>query len=240
LPKRGLLDGIILAAGKGTRMLPLTLHKPKPLLVVQGRPLLEWSLLSLRPVADRVIVVVAYLKDQIDAYMRQQDVFSEYVLVEQQPEPLGTGHALQCCAPYVRNDTFMVINGDDLYNAPGLRKLAAAPTGVLGAERFDSALWGVLVKDRESALIRIHEKPPEGLYTLPVLVNTGAYKLNCHVFEHRLQASSRSEYEITDYVTWLAGKQAVQVVQTDFWYPVGTPADLEQAQQLEILSTGRT
>jgi NDP-sugar pyrophosphorylase family protein len=227
------MDAVILAAGKGTRMLPLTWDIPKPLLLIQGRPLLEWSLLVLRPLADRVTVVVGYLQDQIGAYMRQQTIFADYMLVEQ-PEPLGTGHAIQCCRPYLSHESFIVINGDDLYGVSGLRQLAATQAGLLGAPRYEASKWGVLVTNGDGSLSRVHEKPPEGLYPLPTLVNTGAYKLNDRIFDFSLTPSSRGEYEITDYVTWLAGQQALRVVRSDFWFPVGTPDDLAQAQNLEL------
>ncbi len=222
-----------MAAGKGTRMLPLTQNTPKPLLTVQGRPLLEWSLLSLRPLVDRVIVVVSYLREQVYDYMGQQRLFDQYILVEQ-AQPLGTGHALQCCRPHLKDEAFIVMNGDDLYGAAGLHELATTQAGILGAPRQEASKWGVLVRGGDDSLIRVHEKPPEGLYPLPVLVNTGAYKLNQGIFDFTLPLSSRGEYEITDYVTWLASQQPMHVVQSDFWFPVGTPDDLAQAQGLSL------
>jgi NDP-sugar pyrophosphorylase family protein len=71
------LDGIILAGGKGTRMRPLTLDTPKPLLLVQGRPILEWSLMSLHGIVDHVLIVVKYLKEQIADYMATQTLFPD-------------------------------------------------------------------------------------------------------------------------------------------------------------------
>ena len=110
------MDGIILAGGIGKRMRPLTLTTPKPLLQLQGHPILAWSLMSLRGVVERVLIVVHYLKNQIAAYMAAQTIFAEYQLVEQLPEPLGTGHALHCCRAQLRSDDFLVINGDDLFS----------------------------------------------------------------------------------------------------------------------------
>lgn len=222
-----------MAAGKGTRMLPLTQDTPKPLLTVQGRPLLEWSLLNLQPLVERVMVVAGYLQEQIAAYMQSQSLFEDYVLVEQ-PEALGTGHALHCCQPYLIDESFIVLNGDDLYGAAGLRELAITQAGILGAPRHEASRWGVLVTNGDGSLIRVHEKPAEGLYPLPVLVNTGAYKLNRRIFDYSLPLSSRGEYEITDYVTWLANQQPVCVIPSEFWFPVGTPGDLAQAQRLSL------
>lgn len=228
------MDAIILAGGKGTRMQPLTATVPKPLLKVQGKPILEWSLRSLPNMVDHVIVVVNYFQEQVAAYMQQQNIIRDYSLVQQQPNPLGTGHAVQCCQPYLRSSEFLAINGDDLYSADSLEQLALQPLGILGAIRDDASNWGVLVTTADHKLHHIHEKPLEGTYPPPVLVNAGAYKFDNRIFDYQLPLSPRGEYEITDYVTYLAAHAEVSVVRSTFWYPIGTPYDLERAQSLGV------
>lgn len=228
------MDAIILAGGKGTRMQPLTNTIPKPLLQVQGRPILEWSLLSLPAEVDHVMVVVNYLAEQVAEYMERQSIITSYSLVEQQPKPLGTGHAVQCSRPHLHSNEFMVLNGDDLYDSASLAALAEQPIGILGATRDNASKWGVLVVGENNQLSRIHEKPPEGMYPNPVLVNAGVYKFDSRIFEYELPLSSRGEYEITDYMTYLASSTEVSIVPGQFWNPIGTPQDLEQAQTLDI------
>ncbi len=63
------MDAVILAAGLGTRLRPHTLQTPKPLLPVQGRPILDWALAALPSAVDRVVVVVHYLADQVQSYL---------------------------------------------------------------------------------------------------------------------------------------------------------------------------
>jgi bifunctional UDP-N-acetylglucosamine pyrophosphorylase/glucosamine-1-phosphate N-acetyltransferase len=228
------MDGIILAGGKGTRMRPLTNDTPKPLLNVHDKPILEWSLLSLRPSIDRVLVVAKYLKPQIEAYMANQTIFADYQIVEQLPEPLGTGHALQCCQPHLRSQEFIAINGDDLFHSGSLKQLAQTPFGVLTVDRDDASKWGVVVTDESGRVERLHEKPPEGFYPPPVPVNIGAYKFDQSIFEYDLPLSPRGEYEITDYISWLAQNQIVMAIHCDFWMPIGAPTDLESAQTIDI------
>ena len=228
------MDAIILAAGKGTRMRELTRDTPKPLLPIQGKPILEWSLLTLRPTASHAIIVMSYLKEQIADYMRQQTIFDSYELVEQ-PQPLGTGHALQCCQPALTSDDFLVLNGDDLYDAPSIAALARQPLGILTVERDDGSSYGVVVPNEQGDVLRLHEKPPAGLYTPPVKINIGAYRLNRSVFDIELKMNEqRGEYEITQYITDLAQQQPVSIVDADFWFPVGTPENLAQAQTLDL------
>lgn len=228
------MDGIILAGGLGTRMRPLTDNMPKPLLKVRGKPVLEWALRGLRPTADHAIIVVKYLKEQIEVFMAQQTIFEQYTLVEQLPKPLGTGHALQCCAPYLKSREFLVHNGDDLFGSKSLAKLAQVDLGILTLPRYDQSKWGVAVMDETGRLVRLHEKPAEGTYPTPVQANIGAYKLNTSIFDYELPLSPRGEYELTDYITWLAQQGTVQVVPADFWFPIGTPEDLEAAQTLDL------
>ena len=228
------MDGIILAGGKGTRMRPLTLETPKPMLKVQGKPILEWSLMGLRPIADHVLIVVKYLKEHIHAFMQQQTIFEQYTLVEQLPEPLGTGHALQCCAEHLRSEAFLVHNGDDFFGSRDLARLAAADLGILTIPRDDPEKFGVAVTDDAGRLIRLHEKPEPGTYPIPVQANIGAYKFDTRIFDYELPLSARGEYEITDYVTWLAEQFSVDVVPADFWFPIGTPEDLDAAQSVDI------
>jgi bifunctional UDP-N-acetylglucosamine pyrophosphorylase/glucosamine-1-phosphate N-acetyltransferase len=228
------MDGIILAAGKGTRMRELTRNTPKPLLEIQGKPLLEWSLRTLRPSVDHVLIVVSYLKEQIADFMQQQTIFEHYDLVEQ-PVPLGTGDALRCCQQALTSDEFIVMNGDDLFDAPSIARLAQARLGILTVEHDDGTSYGVVVPNEQGHVLKLHEKPPAGTYPPPVKINIGVYRLNRAVFDIPLTMNEqRGEYEITQYISELAAQQPVSIVDANFWFPVGTPAKLEEAQTLDL------
>ncbi len=228
------MDGIILAGGEGTRMRPLTLTRPKPLLPLQNRSILEWSLLSLRGIVERVLVVAHYLKAQIADFMARQSLFADYALVEQLPRPLGTGHALQCCRDFLRSDEFLVINGDDLFSRSALRELSREGYGILSARRRDYERYGVIVRNAAGDFQAIDEKPPRGRYAAPAPCSIGAYKFRADVFAYRLEKTARGEYEISDYMTAAARDQAVAVVDTPFWLPIGDPAALEAAQTVDV------
>jgi len=228
------MEGIILAAGRGTRMRQLTENTPKPLLEVKERPILEWSLRALRPDVGRVLVVTGYQGEQIAEYMAQQRIFGNYTLVEQR-EQLGTGHALRACRDALTGPDFMVINGDDLFHAPSLRRLAATSAGVLSVQRQDGSEYGVLLKNPDGHLQRLHEKPPRGLYPTPVQVYVGACRLTRDILDLPLQLHpQRREYELTQLVTDYAQTRPVAIVEADFWFPLGTPEDLAAAQSLDL------
>jgi NDP-sugar pyrophosphorylase family protein len=224
------MDAIILAAGLGTRLRPHTLTVPKPLLTVQGHPILDWALGALPRSVTRVLVVVNYLAEQIEAYMAAQRHFARWEAVRQQ-EPRGTGDALRSCRDRIESDRFLVANGDDLYGAADLGALAACPAGVLVQPVDEPRRFGIAFLRPDGTLEKLVEKPDlEGRQ----LANTGAYVFPRSVFTTELRVSVRNEYEITDYVTTLAKQGTVQVVPARFWLPIGTIETWQAAQTMDL------
>jgi bifunctional UDP-N-acetylglucosamine pyrophosphorylase/glucosamine-1-phosphate N-acetyltransferase len=184
------MDAVILAAGKGLRMRPLTETTPKPLLHLQGRPILDWTLGALPPTVDRVLVVVYYLAEQIEAYLRTQHHFRDWVAVSQ-GEARGTGDAFRSCRPHLRSERFLVMNGDDLYGAADLAELAASEAGVLCQTVDDPEKWGIAICKADGSLEKLVEKP-KGL-PAPQLANAGAYVFPREVFDVELKLSERGD-----------------------------------------------
>jgi bifunctional UDP-N-acetylglucosamine pyrophosphorylase/glucosamine-1-phosphate N-acetyltransferase len=229
------MDAIILAAGLGTRLRPHTLTTPKPLLPVRGRPILDWALGALPPGVDRVLVVVHYLPDQVRTYLEGQTHFGQWQTVHQE-QPRGTGDAVRACRPLVRSEKCLVLNGDDLYGAADLAELAEKSAGLLCHPVDEPCRFGIAFVKPDGTLDRLVEKPDlEGRQ----LANTGAYLFPRDILDRELQLSPRGEYEITDYVTMLAARQPVAVVQARFWLPIGTEQAWQEAQQRDLESVLR-
>jgi bifunctional UDP-N-acetylglucosamine pyrophosphorylase/glucosamine-1-phosphate N-acetyltransferase len=224
------MDAIILAAGLGTRLRPHTLKTPKPLLAVQGRPILDWVLGALPPAVERVVVVVHYLADQVETYLRGQKHFARWATVSQE-QPRGTGDALRRCREHVRSERFLVLNGDDLFGAADLAALAACPAGVLAHIVQEPRKFGIVFLRPDGTLERLVEKP---ILDGPRLANTGAYLFPRTVFDIDIGLSPRGEYEITDYVSALAERQPVHVVQARCWLPIGTEEAWKKAEQTQL------
>jgi NDP-sugar pyrophosphorylase family protein len=226
------MDAVILAAGLGTRLRPYTLETPKPLLVVRGRPLLDWTLAALPVSVDRVLVVVNYLAEQIERYLGSQKHVVSWQIVRQQ-EPRGTGDALRACREHLRSDRFLVLNGDDLYGATDLARLADCSAGLLVQSVADPRRYGVAFLKPDGTLERLVEKPDiDG----PQLANAGSYVFPRDVFDTELHLSTRGEYEITDYVSALAQREPVHVIEAGFWLPIGTVEIWQKAQEMHIES----
>jgi bifunctional UDP-N-acetylglucosamine pyrophosphorylase/glucosamine-1-phosphate N-acetyltransferase len=224
------MDAVLLAAGLGTRLRPLTLQTPKPMLPVRGRPILDWSIGALPAGVDRLIVVVHYLREQVEAYLRSQTRFRQWDTVFQE-QPRGTGDAVRSCRDKIRSERFLVLNGDDLYGAEDLAALAECPAGLICQPVTEPRKFGIAFLRPDGMLERLVEKPElDGTQ----LANTGAYLFPRNVFDIELKLSARGEYEVTDYVSALAARQPVHVICAKFWMPIGTLESLEKAQQTEL------
>jgi NDP-sugar pyrophosphorylase family protein len=233
------MDAVLLAAGLGTRLRPHTLTTPKPLLKVQGRPILDWTLGALPKSVDRVVVVVHYLAEQVEAYLRTQTHFKDWAVVPQ-GDPQGTGDAMRKCQEQIRSAKFLVINGDDLFGAADFAALAARPAGVLVHDVQESEKFGIAFLKPDGTLEKLVEKQK---MPGPKPANTGAYVFPREVFNIEISRSPRGEYEITDYVTKLASQQPFYVVRSTFWFPIGTEDAWNAAQKMDLqavlTSTGR-
>jgi N-acetyl-alpha-D-muramate 1-phosphate uridylyltransferase len=116
---------MIVAAGRGTRMRPLTDHTPKPLLVAGGKPLLQYHLEALHAAGVReVIINLAWLGDQIRAFAGDGSAFGLSVCYSEEPEPLETGGAILRALPLLGTEPFVLINGDVWCDYP-LKSLCA-------------------------------------------------------------------------------------------------------------------
>jgi NDP-sugar pyrophosphorylase family protein len=224
------MDAILLAAGLGTRLRPHTLTTPKPLLPVQGRPILDWILGALPREVDRVIVVVNYLAEQIEAYLKEQPHVRDWTTVRQQL-PKGTGAALRCCRGQVKSEQFLVLNGDDLYGAEDLRRLTEKPAGLLVHPVDEPSKFGIVFTRLDGTLEKLVEKPKlEGRQ----MANIGAYLFPRQALDIDLPLSARGEYEITDAVSEIAREQPFFAVPASFWLPIGTVEAWEAAQGADL------
>src|SRR5580700_9298639 len=151
------MDAVILAAGLGTRLRPHTLKTPKPLLSVQGRPILDWIIGALPPV-DRLAVVVNYLAEQVEAYLRTQHHVKNWTTVRQEV-PRGTGDALHACRTHIHSDRLLVLNGDDLFGAADLAALASKPMGLLAHPVDEPRRYGIVFRRPDGTVEKLVEKP---------------------------------------------------------------------------------
>jgi len=219
------MQAVIMAAGEGTRMRPLTLKTPKPMLPIQGKPILEWTISFLPEVVDEVIIIVNYLADQIQSYFGSEWKGRKIKYVVQK-ELNGTGGAVHACKKLLR-DKFLVINGDDLFFKDDLQKLCREDLAAMAFRVEDPSKFGVFKMDEGGNLLDIIEKPEDKENKL---ANIGAYALNMNFFDYDLVQITEKEFGLPQTLAKMADKHTVKVIPTKHWFPIGNPDDLARAQ----------
>ena len=222
------MKAVILAAGKSTRTHPLTLTRPKALVKIGGRPLLEWNLEALEGKVDEIVIVVGFMKDMLKE--RFGDSFrGTRIRYVEQDEQLGTAHALLAAEPYLEGD-FMVMMGDDIYGKQAVERMAREGNAVLVEKVKDSSRFGVWI-EKGGKVAGFAEKPRQNVSSL---ANCGMYKLDRRIFTHirKLDRSERGEYELNEAVDSLAKEGEVRIVNAEGqWISVGYPWDVLEANE---------
>lgn len=220
------MEAIILAAGFGRGLEPVTHTRPKPLLPLPGRTLLEYHLDNLRVVRglSRVVVVANYLIDRVRELVRR--VGGRYpfdLVVVDQGRPLGTAHALLKGLEASSGGPLLVLYVDSAYSTEDLARLAeSSGRFVVAAYRVeDPRDYGVLVVGPDNTLRDLVEKPASPPSNL---VNAGIYVLDHSIARYleRVELSPRGEYELTDALRAAAsGGTPVHVYELSYWRDLG-------------------
>ncbi len=232
---------VVLAAGEGTRLRPLTRNRPKPMLPAATRPILEHVLDALVEAgAQELVLVVGYRRDRVQEYFgpTYRDVPIEYVIQDKQ---LGSGHALLQAREAV-DGACVVVNGDRLIEAGSVRAVVDAfesddaPAALAVIERPSVHHYGaVVLRDRDIA--EIVEKPDTDEFRL---INAGIYAFDESIFA-AIDGTSRSDGELglTDTIADLVATERVRGVRTEgLWVDATYPWDLLEVAA-EVLARGR-
>jgi bifunctional UDP-N-acetylglucosamine pyrophosphorylase/glucosamine-1-phosphate N-acetyltransferase len=221
------MDAVILAAGLGTRLKPLTDTIPKPLVPVAGKGTLLHTLDMLPSEIDRIILIVGYLEEKIRAVVgsKWNEIPVEYVT---QDTLDGTGGALRRVEKILRSDRFLVLNGDDLYDAKDLAKLVDQDRGVL-------VLQKTLHKEMDTWTVQ--DERLTGLGTTPAgtvgNINIGAYLLGREWFQTKpiLVPTKATEWSLPHALPELFHTYDYRAVPATFWMPCGTPEEIVAAEE---------
>ncbi|MFZ2907687.1 MAG: nucleotidyltransferase family protein [Minisyncoccia bacterium] len=222
-----LMHAVILAAGEGKRMQPLTLERPKPLIEVAGKPIIEHILDALPPEVDEIIVITGYKGQMIRERLRDS-YGGRPIRYVHQWMPAGTAHALSIAHPFL-GGRFLLMNADDIHGARALAEMVKHPLSLLVAPHPEPQKFGVVTKNDDGTLAEIVEKPENPTSNL---VSTGAMVLDERVFNYAAPRHPNGEYYITDPFGALAKEVPMQVIEQELWIPVGYPEDIAKAEEI--------
>ena len=228
------MQAIILAGGKGTRLFPLTLTVPKPMVPVADKPFLVYLLKMLKDKGiTSIIFSIGYLGEQIKDYFSNEYMGLELTYVTED-KPLGTGGAIAACMDKVKGEQVFVFNGDTFCQINLTEMLQShqneqAEITIALKEMHDFDRYGTVdIQAHKIKQFNEKKKVTKGL------INTGTYCLNKNIFEQH-NMPEKFSFE-TDFMQAKISQLHSNGFITDgYFIDIGIPEDYTKAQT-EILS----
>ncbi len=218
---------VILAAGKGTRLRPLTDNTPKPLVKVAGKALLDHIVEALPSAVDELIIVHGYLGEQIKQHCGTE-YFGRKVTYVEQIEQKGTAPALYLCKDLLKG-RFLFMFADDIHGANDIARVTSYSRALLTMPTKTPERFGIVVRHPDGTLAEFVEKPT---HPPSNLASTGVMVLDTHIFEFEIKIDRNGEYFLTDVIAEYAEKYPMAVVEEDLWIPIAYPEDIEKAEKI--------
>ena len=234
------MKAIVLAAGEGRRLRPLTYTRPKCMIKVANIPIVEYAINSLKNAGIKdIVMVVGYKKEAVMEYFGDGKGFGVSIEYVEQSEAIGTANAVYV-AKELAGDKFLSLNGDVLIDELYIKKFLEQ------TKDFDFAMaisqvdnprdYGVVKTDSNSMVSQIVEKPEKnGNHN----INAGIYLFNDSIFDaiERTERSERGEYELTDSLRILLKRESIRAVHVDgTWIDIGRPWDMLNANEILLSS----
>jgi len=223
---------VILAAGEGKRMHPLTFTRPKVMLPIGNKPVLEWNLINaIGAGLEDFIFIVGYKSEIVRNYFgngKKWKVKIEYV---NQGKPQGTAHAIGVVESFI-DKNFLVLCGDTIFGKNDVKKILKKENSI-GIYKVENPEEYGVVDIKNSKLTKIYEKIKNPNSNL---INAGIYHFNKNIFDYikKTRKSTRGEYELTDTINDIVKKHDFESTLLDSWQDLVYPWDLLEANK-EIL-----
>ena len=233
------MKALILCAGQGTRLMPLTRTTPKQLLPVANKPILFYLLEQIQRagIRDVGVVVSPEVGDSIRQAVGDGATWGVSFTYIQQPQPLGLAHAVRLSREFLGDDDFLMLLGDNLAQDDAIKLVKRfydeqAVALVSLKEVADCRQFGVAQIDDDGRVTHLVEKPKQDISHLAV---AGLYVFSPHIHPaiDAIVPSSRGELEITDAIQQLIadGYKVTSHNLSGWWFDIGTPQGLLQANR---------
>ncbi|MAG19969.1 hypothetical protein CL618_00880 [archaeon] len=233
------IKAIILAAGKGTRLKPLTDNIPKPLVKINHISILEYILNTLIELnIKEIALIVSYKKQEIIKKITNKYKTANITYIHQE-QPLGTGQATLLAKDFTKDSDFISINGDIIYDINILKKIIEnSHSNVLALKE--------ITEPRKAAAVTINENLTEDIKELEKIEmeqlmqkqkaygTIGIYKFSPEIYQAILQTkpSKRNEYEIPDAIKILVKQKKVSyTTNQEYWLGIEDLENLEEAKK---------
>ncbi len=233
------MKAILLSAGEGSRMRPLTLTKPKTMLPVAGKPIIQYNIESLRNngITD-ILLIVRYKEEMVRDYFGDGSDLGVNITYKTQKDFLGTANAISYGEDFIE-DSLIVLNGDIILDDEIIGEIIEKynninPDTLMVLKEVDNPSAFGVVEIEDGNVKSIVEKPKKGEEPSN-LINTGIYIFNKDIFEKikKTELSERGEYEITDSLSMQIsdGKKIIGHKTNKAWIDVGRPWELIEVNE---------
>lgn len=230
------MKAILLAGGKGTRLRPLTLHTPKPIVPIFNRPFLLYQLDQLRQIPEitEVILSLNYQPRRIEETFGDGEALGVKISYAVEPSPLGTGGAIRFAAEHVQ-DSVVVFNGDvlqqiDLQAVIDRHRAAKAKATIVLTPVENPSAYGLVETDADGNVLRFLEKPGADEITCNT-INAGVYVLEPDTLE-RIPAGESYSIERSYFPSLIEnGETFIGYVNDGYWIDIGTPEKYRQVHR---------
>lgn len=222
------MKAVILAAGEGKRMRPLTKELPKPMILVLGKPLLEYTFAALPDEINEVILVVRYLGDKIKEHFGS-NFFGKKITYTEGSE-LGTACSFLSARKYLDGEKrFLFIYGDECPNSEDIKKCLEYNSSILCWEVNDPWNHGVVNFGPDNTITKIVEKPKEPESNI---IAGGVMVLTPTIFEYEPYLGAKGEFNFTDMVAEYIKKEKVKaMVSKEALGGISTVADIKRVEE---------
>ncbi len=234
------MKAIVLCAGLGTRLRPLTFSTAKHLIPVANKPVLYFGIESLVEVGAREIGIIvskesrSVIQNAVDDGQR----WGARVTYVEQPQPRGLAHAAQCAESFIGEGPFVMYLGDNLIPeglTQAVARFRAGANAVVMLKAVDDPTHFGIAEIEGDRIVRLVEKPKHPRSNLAIV---GGYVFDQHIFEsiRRIKPSWRNEYEITDAIQNLIdrGLTVQPYVVGGWWKDAGKPEDIIEANRVML------
>lgn len=229
------MQAVILTAGEGVRLRPFTATRPKGMIPVANKPLLEHLVEALAGVGiDKIILVVGYHKESVMSHFGDGQDWKVSIQYAQQAKPLGTADALMAAREHLGDSpSFLLLPGDNYLHPNDLKRLLDQEgPSILLSESNEPAKYGV-VKITRGKVTGIYEKEPgEG----PTLISTGTYHLGSEALDLVARATSQGNHILTEVLGRGVGRGEIELstALADSWRDAVYPWDLLSLNDLAL------
>ena len=225
------MQAVILAAGEGSRMRPLTYTRPKVMLPIANKPILEHSLIAaVKAGIGEFIFIVGYHDEQVRRYFGNGDQWGVSINYCTQRKQLGTADALSLVEGLV-NGNFLMLNGDVIVDQKDIGSLSSSHDNTMSVVEVEGTKDLGTVEVSGGKIVRIYEKVEK---SPSYMANAGLYLFTPDIFSAISQTpkSPRGEYELTDSLQLLIdGGHRLCYQKIDYWLDLSYPWDLLSANE---------